>query len=170
MRLVTFSLFTFILCIILPSFQAAADTVTLVNGDRFTGQLLESKGNLLHFQTEYTGKIKVLWEYVQSLETEEPVSIILDTGDTVNVLSVEVKDHEIEYQDSMDKSLHSLNASEIIRIGPESWMKNESGFWSGRVNFSIKTERGSSEEGYVDLDAYVTYRRKSDRFHLTGEL
>ena len=78
MRLVTFSLFIFIPCIILPSFQAAADTVTLVNGDRFTGHLLESEGNLLHFQTEYTGKIKVQWEYVQSLETEEPISIILD--------------------------------------------------------------------------------------------
>ena len=170
MRLICFSLFALALFISVPLFQAFADTVTLVNGDRFTGRLLENEGNFLNFQTEYTGKIKVQWEYVQSLKTDEPTLLIFDTGDTRNVLFVEVKDNKIEYQDSKDKKLHTLNGSEIVGISPESWMKNKSGYWSGRVNFSIKTERGSSDEGYVDFDADITYRRKVDRFRMTGEL
>lgn len=66
--------------------------------------------------------------------------------------------------------LHSVNAQEIVGFSPEAWMKNESGLLSGRVNFSVKTERGNGNEGYIDFDTDVTYRRKIDRFRMTGEL
>ena len=171
MRLIRFCLFTLTLCIFLPFLQqAAADTVTLVNGDRLTGRLLERKGNQLQFQTEYAGKIKILWEHVQALEVEEPALLLFDNGNTRSVLSVEIMEQKIMYRDSGDQQLHTISAQEIVGISPEAWMENESGLWSGRVNFSVKTERGNGDEGYIDFDADVTYRRKVDRFRITGEL
>lgn len=167
---IIFWLVTLTLCVVLPLFQAAADTITLVNGDRLTGRLLERDGSQLHFQTEYAGKIKIQWVHIRSLEIEEPALLLFDNGNTRSVLSVEVMDQKIMYRDSGDKELHSISAQEIVGISPEAWMKNESGLLSGRVNFSVKTERGNGDEGYIDFDADVTYRRKVDRFRITGEL
>jgi hypothetical protein len=161
----------FLFCLLYPFQDAlAADAVTLVNGDRLTGQLLERKGNRLIFQTKYAGKIEVLWEHVQSLKVEEPALLLFDDGTTRSVLLVEVKKQNVMYQDSVDQQLHSINAHSILGISPEAWMENKSGLWSGQVNFSVKTERGNGDEGYVDVDADVTYRRKIDRVRLTGEL
>jgi putative salt-induced outer membrane protein YdiY len=164
-------LLIFSFCLFYP-FQEAfgADTVTLVNGDRLTGRLLERKGDQLQFKTEYFGKIKVLWEHVQSLEVEEPALLLFDNGDTRSVLSVEIGEQKVMYRDSNDQQLHSISAREIVGISPEAWMENKSGFWSGRVNFSVMTERGNDYEGYVDFDTDVTYRRKVDRLRITGEL
>lgn len=164
-------LFVFFLFLLFPLQEAlGADTVTLVNGDRLTGRLLERKGDRLQFQTEYLGKVKVLWEHVQSLEVEEPALLLFDDGNTRSVLSVEIKEHEIIYLDPGDRRLYSISAHEIVGISPEAWMENRSGLWSGRVNFSIRTERGDGDEGYVDFDADVIYRRKVDRLRVTGEL
>jgi hypothetical protein len=160
---------TLVFCIGFPFFQANADTLTLINGDHLTGKLIEREGKRLQFKTEYAGKIRVKWEHVRSLEIDEPALLLFDTGETKSVLSVEVKEQEVTYRDAGDNKLHTLQAHEIVGISPESWMKNDSGIWDGRVNLSIKSDRGNGGGDFADFDADITYQRLIDRVRVRGE-
>ncbi len=152
-----------------PQQIAHADTVTLINGDHFTGKLMEQAGGRLVFRTEYAGVIRVKWKHVKSLKTEQPALLLFDNGDTKSVVSVEITGQDVTYLDSGDRQLHTMDAEVIVGISPESWLANESGEWSGFANLSVKSDRGNGDADYVDLDADITYRRRSDRFRLGSE-
>lgn len=148
---------------------AYGDTVTLVNGDHFTGQLLKLKDDNLQFKTEYADVIKVKWKYVRLLETDEPVMVKFDNGETTSVLSVEVKDQVVVYKDTENNQLKNLDAQEIEEISPEAWEENEKGFWKGKINLSVKSDRGNVDADFIDFDAEIAYERRLDRWQLSGE-
>ena len=152
-----------------PTSPAYGDTVTLINGDRFTGKLLYREGKNLHFKTEYAGKIKVNWEHIRSLETEKPAVLKFDNGEKKRVVFVEVREQEVVYRDADDEKLHSLDVESIDGLSPETWIHNEKGYWKGFVNLSIKSDRGNGDADFLDLDADVSYERRIDRWHLYGE-
>ena len=148
---------------------ASADKITMINGDHFTGTLMEHKGSRLSFKTEYAGTIRVNWDFVKILETDEPALLLFDNGVSKSVLSVELGDDKVVYTDAGDNQQHSMFASAIVGISPESWVNNERGVWSGYADLSIKSDRGNGDEDFLDLEANVTYRRKNDRFRFNGE-
>ena len=148
---------------------ASADKITMINGDHFTGTLMERKGPRLSFKTEYAGTIRIKWEFVKSLETDEPALLLFDNGESKSVISVELGEDEVVYTSAGDKQQHSMLSSAIVGISPKSWENNESGVWSGFADLSIKSDRGNGDEDFLDLEANVRYRRKNDRFRFYGE-
>ncbi|MCC6591297.1 MAG: DUF481 domain-containing protein [Bryobacterales bacterium] len=65
------------------TFTLQADVVTLKNGDRITGKVVKKDGDKLTFKGDLTGDITIGWAAVQSVSTEQPVTVVLPDGKTV---------------------------------------------------------------------------------------
>lgn len=146
-----------------------ADTVVLINGDRFSGRLLEREGGKMVFKTEYAGKLRIRWEYVTNLVVDKPAILIFDTGETIPVYSAEIGDGEIIYRSADDHEIYTMDAYGIVGANPRDWVNNEEGIWGGRANISLKSDRGNGDAEFVDLDFDIQYRRIGDRLRFYGE-
>jgi len=146
-----------------------ADTVILVNGDRFSGRLLEREGEKMTFQSEYAGKLRIRWEYVAKLVVDNPAILLFDTGETIPVYSAEIGDGKIIYRSAENHEIYTMNAYGIIGANPKAWINNEQGLWEGRANISLKSDRGNGDAEFADLDFDIHYRRIADRYRFYGE-
>ena len=63
---------------------AAADTLTLKNGDRLTGAIMESDGKDITLKTDFADEIKVHWSSIASVATDKPLYLVTPTKTTVS--------------------------------------------------------------------------------------
>jgi putative salt-induced outer membrane protein YdiY len=61
---------------------ALADQVSLKNGDRLTGTIVQSDGKTLVLHTEYAGDVTVKWDSVKGIESNEALRVELQNGKT----------------------------------------------------------------------------------------
>jgi putative salt-induced outer membrane protein YdiY len=75
--------------------RALADQVTLKNGDRMSGTIVKSDGKTVILHTDYAGDVTLKWDAVQSIQTNEPVHVELQSGKTA-VGAVTTTDDRLE--------------------------------------------------------------------------
>jgi len=63
-------------------FPAAADQLTLKNGDRLSGTMVKSDGKTLVLHTDYAGDVTLKFDAISSLESSEQLHIELQGGKT----------------------------------------------------------------------------------------
>jgi putative salt-induced outer membrane protein YdiY len=59
------------------------DEVTLRNGDRISGKVVQKDQKLLEFKSSVFGLIKIPWKEVAGLRTDTPVHVVLQDGEDV---------------------------------------------------------------------------------------
>src|SRR4051812_35858175 len=62
---------------------ARADQVIMKNGDRVTGAVVKKDGKELTIKTVQFGTVTTRWEEVESIQTDQPVTVTVDGGPTV---------------------------------------------------------------------------------------
>jgi Protein of unknown function, DUF481 len=129
----------FVLCLL--SLPALADEVTLVNGDRITGELKARSGAHLVLQTEYAGEISIRLADVRSVSLVDSAGNVLQFG---------------------PDELATLDPAPYKRVGAVTY--------GGRALVSAAYTRGntSSEEGHADGE--FTARAKEYRYQLSGRV
>jgi putative salt-induced outer membrane protein len=151
---------------------AATDTVTLKNGDRLTGAIMDSDGKDITLKTDFAGEIKIHWASVASVATDKPLYVVTPAKTTVsgNVTS-----------DGTNVVIHTANAGDVtvplsaitvIRSGDEetayekslhpSWLEG----WKGGANLGFAIARGNSET--TNLSTGFTADRKTLHDETTG--
>jgi len=60
-----------------------ADQVVLKNGDTVTGKIVKKDGDKLTFKSEFLGEVSMPWAAVKSLVSDEPVTVVLPSGESV---------------------------------------------------------------------------------------
>jgi putative salt-induced outer membrane protein len=60
-----------------------ADQVVLDNGDRVTGKITKKDGDSLTIASDLMGAVNIKWAHVKSVATDEPVTVVLPGGKTV---------------------------------------------------------------------------------------
>ncbi|HEX3106763.1 MAG TPA: hypothetical protein VHQ22_20165, partial [Terriglobales bacterium] len=73
----------FTMIVLIAGLPALADQVSLKNGDRLTGTIVQSDGKTLLLHTENLGDVTVKWDSVKSIESSEPLRVELPNGKTV---------------------------------------------------------------------------------------
>jgi putative salt-induced outer membrane protein YdiY len=71
------------LCAILvlaAALAARADQVTLKNGDRLTGRIVNSDGKTLLIKTEFAGDVTVQWDAITGIESSDKLNLTLKDG------------------------------------------------------------------------------------------
>lgn len=61
----------------------AADTVTLSNGDRVTGSILESNEQTLKMKTEFLGEVEIEWSAVVAVDSPDKLYVTSGAGQTL---------------------------------------------------------------------------------------
>ena len=169
-RVNPFACFGLLFLIAFTLLPVHADTVTLVNGDHFSGKLLPHEGRKMSFKTEYAGVLKIDWLYVKKLTVDRPAVLQLDNGDAVRVMEIEINEGEIVYLPPEGGGILTVESEGVLGIHSEAWTMNDEGILSGQANLAFKSARGNGDEEFADLDFDLTYRRKDDRLRIAGEL
>lgn len=70
------------LTVLVTTVPALADQVSLKNGDRLTGTIVQSDGKTLVLHTEYAGDLTLKWDAVKGIESSGPLHVELQNGKT----------------------------------------------------------------------------------------
>jgi len=66
--------------VVLSASAAAADQVTLKNGDRLTGAIVSGDGKTLLMKSEYAGDVTIQWDAITAIESSEELHLTLKDG------------------------------------------------------------------------------------------
>jgi putative salt-induced outer membrane protein YdiY len=163
---------TYLFVFLVFASAAAADTVTLKNGDRLSGTIEDSDGKDITLKTDFAGEIKVHWGSVASIATDKPLFVVTPskttvtgtvTSDGTNVIIHTAANGDVtvpvaqitvvrdqDEQMAYEKSLHP------------SWLEG----WKGGVNLGFAIARGNSET--TNLSTGFTADRKTLHDETTG--
>lgn len=135
----------------LVGLAAWADQVVMKNGDRVTGVIVKQDGKTITVKTENFGTVSAAWDQVSSIQSDQPVNVVLKDGKTlVGTVSpsqgkVEVTTKEAKLDVSPGEVATIRNAAEqtayerLLHPGlSQLWFGNASLGWAG-TNGNAKT-------------------------------
>jgi hypothetical protein len=108
---------------LLAGTTAWADQVTLTNGDRLTGRIVELDAETLRFQTELMGEVRIPRQAIASLASDQELAVTLPDGQ-VTVGTVAAQDNQAEVRTDAEKSTIALDDMKAVRT-PENQAKYE---------------------------------------------
>jgi putative salt-induced outer membrane protein YdiY len=170
MRILQVFLFT---AALLTAIAAHADQITLKNGDRLTGTIVEFDGKELRMKTELAGEVKVKWEDIADLTGTEPLTVELKDGqrllgpfatraDRLVVKTEEAGEVEAdlaavagirskERQEAYDLEIERLRNPRIVDL------------WAGFVDLGFSQTRGNAEVSTFTTAAEANRETSRDR-------
>src|SRR5690606_18712335 len=97
---------------------AHAATVTLNNGDRLTGELIQLGDQILVFRSGLVGEINIPWEHVETLISDEGVRIQLEDGTEVQGKIVLEPGDDLIIQPEDGAPAHEVPRVELTALNP----------------------------------------------------
>jgi putative salt-induced outer membrane protein len=135
------------LIVLVTAVPALADQVSLKNGDRLTGTIVQSDGKTLVLHTEYAGDVTVKWDSVKGIESSESLRVELPNGKTV-VGPVSTSDETVKVATSTGEVAAPLaNVKGLSQQAGYEKMETASILqnWKGGVNAGFSLTGGNSE-------------------------
>ena len=114
-RLAAFVIFTMLLSL---AYQAMADEVYLKNGDFITGTIETSEDGLLVVKTTYAKEIKVKWEEVVCVSSDEEVTVLLKNNEKIVGRAACPTPGTIQLIDQKTGERRDFSRAELQRINP----------------------------------------------------
>lgn len=140
--------FTNVIAIVLvTTIPALADQVSLKNGDRLTGTIVQSDGKSLVLHTEYAGDLTLKWDAVKGIESSEPLHVELQNGKTA-VGPVSTSDGTVKIATSSGEVAAPVGSVKALSQ-QAAYEKLEHGSllsgWKGGVNAGFSFTGGNSQ-------------------------
>jgi putative salt-induced outer membrane protein len=164
--------------VVLLSLAAAgvrADEITLKNGDRLTGTIVQTdeKGQTLLIKTELEGDVKVKWEGITSIVSTQPLHLTLKDGQTI-VGTVATTDGKFNVATKTTGEVTTAKDAVVaVRNGAEQKAYDDqiqrlenpklTDFWSGVVDTGLSLTRGNSATLSYNLAAKAARVTKRDK-------
>lgn len=86
-----------LVCALALPLALVADVVTLKNGDRVTGKIVQKDGANLKLKTDLMGEVTIAWDAVTAVESAEPLTVVLPGGQAVQG-KVATRDGKVEVE------------------------------------------------------------------------
>ncbi len=138
----------------------AQDEILLKNGSRILGQVTGARGGVVSIDTDFAGTIKVELEQIKSVNTQDPV-VILMADDSVRQDSTLVIAEE---QLVLSEPGQSFPLGDLAVINPDPWELGEGYRWTGGIGFALIRQRGNTDTDEVDYKLDSKWRSKRDRY------
>ena len=148
--------------------SAAADTVTLRNGDRLSGTVVKMEADTLWFETAYAGTLKLPWGEVGRIETDAPVRLKLDDSAEFDTRLATSAERELSVQPGGVGEPAPLPLDRVVAINPP--RHPDRTVLSGRASLGGSFARGNTEADTLHLDGELVARNQTQRVTLDGEL
>jgi putative salt-induced outer membrane protein YdiY len=149
---------------------AAADTVVMRNGDRFTGEVVRQAGGELQVRTAYAGLITVDFAQVSEVRLDTPVPVLLDDERVVSVAALTRYDDALRLETPARREPMTVSPDRVRVVHPEPWETGDGGKFSGQINLGLEDETGNSDSTELDLDTTLRYRRRWHELETFGQL
>jgi len=181
----------------LTCISAHADQVILKNGDTITGKVVSKSGKVLTFKTDYAGTLKITWDKVSTLATDQPVAALLKDDRYLNAklkpaasgnvtLSQNDAQSDAKPSASDDASNGSANNNandqpstqppapvsnldNILYINPTPEESGRGYQYAGHANLAVSDNSGNSVSQQTHADGEIQKRAKAYRYTLGGE-
>jgi putative salt-induced outer membrane protein YdiY len=156
------------LTLVLTTIPALADQVSLKNGDRLTGTIVQSDGKTLVLHTEYAEDITLKWDSVKGIESSEPLRVELPNGKTAvgpvsttdDTVKIATASGEVATSVSSVKGLSQQATYE--KVTTESLLQG----WKGGVNAGFSLTGGNSRTTNLALGFLAARQTLKDKLGL----
>lgn len=149
---------------------AGADVLVLDNGDRLTGSLVRADETRLEFRPEHSETaVRVRWERIEMLETDEPIYLRLHDGSEVVGRAVETEPGRIRLISvDLDEPL-DIRVASIRGIGTSPEEVPSIVRTTGNIAFGGSLTRGNTETEAYNANADFEARTDVNRLRLHAE-
>lgn len=159
---------TVVILVLLRGTVAWADQVTLTNGDRLTGRILELDSKTLRFHTELLGEVSIPRPAIASLASDQELAVTLP-DEKVVVGTLTPRDGQVDVRSETGEVAVGLNDLSAVRT-PEEQAKYERSFhprwhqnWELGVNTAFST-RGKEGKTRLTMGIDAVRRTPNDEF------
>lgn len=150
------------------STTARADEVVMKNGDRLSGTVLRKKDDILRFRTSYAGVLFIKWQQVREIKTVRSVKVVFTDGSEHLTREVQVEGGIVTVVPAEQAEKNTYTNVEIWSVKRPS-RSPAKGRLSGRVDLSLKLNRGNGDSDNFDFYFDTTYRKRKNRLRVFGE-
>lgn len=144
-----------------------ADQVVLDNGDRVTGKITKKDGDALTIASDLLGTVTVKWAHVKSVATDDPVTIVLPGGKTLQGKLATAGDQvEVAGQTAPLPQVATVrNAAEEAKYR-RMLHPRLSDLWAGFYDFGIANASGNSRSLSITNAVVATRATNTDKIGL----
>lgn len=154
-------------------FSTQADTLTLKNGDRISGQIIKSDGKKITVKTEFMGTVEITWEAVDVMASTEPVYLTLTDNQTViGKVSASGDQYEVETKETGKVKVAKASIASVRNAAEfNAWkaevdrLKNPGllDLWAGALDVGLSLARGNAEANTFTLAANAVRATPRDK-------
>ncbi len=146
-----------------------ADELIMKDGSRLLGTVLKKDGgSSFDFKTSYAGVITIQWAEVNQLIADEPITVLLKSGNTYDVVSANKTDDGVTTLNGADTT-QTTSLSDVAFFSPDPWRLGHGWHWEGKTNLALAFERGNTDKDDFEADFAMTFRQLDDRVKLNGD-
>ncbi|WP_163832617.1 DUF481 domain-containing protein [Spartinivicinus ruber] len=141
-------------CLMFLCLPAAADTLTLSNGDKISGKIKYLDQEVLVIKTPYAS-IQLDWTKVKAIKTKKPMTIVTRSGDVVHgKLASEGALYHVKQDDGEVIEFAALNG--ISQFYPKE-DKEKPWRFSGKTYAFLELKDGNTESEELNFDADLSF-------------
>lgn len=127
----------------------------MTNGDRLTGKIVGKDGDFVVIKSEFAGTVKIKWSAVREIIAEEPLSVTLADGKTVEgKLETEEENIKITVAEAEDMTIEKKQVKTVRTLEDQKKYEKEQrrlresrllDFWSGTLDVGFSMTSGNSD-------------------------
>ncbi len=157
-------------CLLAFASAAWADVIVMKNGDKVTGSIVKSDDKEIVIKSEFFGEVKLPWDGVVSVKTDQPLFFTLKNGQKVETKAAEVAGEKITIEPKTGTEV-SANRAELptIRNAAEQaayerllnpgWGQ----LWTGTVKFEFAGASGNASTRTLATGLNASRATSSDK-------
>jgi putative salt-induced outer membrane protein YdiY len=153
---------------LLAGFSVMADELVMKDGSRLMGKIIKQDDGVIDFETSYAGVIKVKWQEVSEMIADEPITVLLENGETREAMNAKPVEAGVVITDESGTA-ETLALDEVAYVNPEPWRLGKGMRWTGNINVDLNYERGNSDKDEYHGDWKTTLRWRDDRIKFYGD-
>jgi putative salt-induced outer membrane protein YdiY/small nuclear ribonucleoprotein (snRNP)-like protein len=144
---------------------AAADQVTLKNGDRISGDVVSFTKDELVLKSPILGKLKIPWAQITGWEGTQPVQVTLQNEqELTGTLERFAEDGWVVRPSDVEEPV-LLSSAEVRAIGVP---KSERDLWSGKVSAGMTVQTGNTDSFGFNFRGSLSRRTELNRLTFRG--
>ncbi len=142
---------------------AAGDVVTLKNGDKISGTVVDMNGGKLKFKTAYAGDLTIDWAQIQALTTEGPVKLKLVDGELIEGKVTTTEAGTLKIESSGVKDPVEVEPAKVAKI-------NETPTeWHGSIDLGYYQTGGNSRKQSGIAAVNLLRETERDKFQIRAD-
>ena len=167
-----------VLLIMIFASAAAADQVTLKNGDRLSGNIVSGDGKTLLIKTEFAGDVTIQWDAIVGIESTQNLNLTLKDGTKLSGKITTTSDGRFVVAGATPAPAAPPSKDVIVAVRNDAEQKTFDTeaekmahpkftyFWSGLFDTGLALTRGNSSTASYTLDGKGVRETPRDKLTL----